>query len=80
MVELVQSMFDLHKLASAGTDHYKTLLARRIEATDRQIDLGPALRPDGRGDWDCGGGEQVKESDENYFFSKSKTRMEKKND
>ncbi len=38
MVELVQSMLDLHKLASTGTDHDKTLLARRIEATDRQID------------------------------------------
>jgi hypothetical protein len=38
MVELVQSTLDLHKLASAGTDHDKTLLARRIEATDRQID------------------------------------------
>ena len=38
MVELVQSMLDLHKLASAGTDHDKALLARRIEATDRQID------------------------------------------
>jgi len=31
-------MLDLHKLASSGTDHDKTLLARRIEATDRQID------------------------------------------
>ena len=29
---------DLHRLASAGTDHDRTLLARRIEATDRQID------------------------------------------
>jgi hypothetical protein len=38
MLELVQSMLDLHKLASAGTDHDKTLLARLIEATDRQID------------------------------------------
>ena len=38
MVELVQSMLDLHKLASSGTDHDKTLLARRIETTDRQID------------------------------------------
>jgi phosphate uptake regulator len=38
MVELVKSMLDLHKLASTGTDHDKTLLARRIEATDRQID------------------------------------------
>ena len=38
MVELVQSMLDLHKFASSGTDHDKTLLARQIEATDRQID------------------------------------------
>jgi len=39
MVELVQSMLDLHRqLSSAGPDHEKTLLARRIEATDRQID------------------------------------------
>ncbi len=38
MVELVQSMLDLHRLASAGTDHDKTLLARQIEATNRQID------------------------------------------
>jgi hypothetical protein len=38
LVELVQSMLNLHKLASVGTDHDKTLLARRIEATDRQID------------------------------------------
>jgi hypothetical protein len=38
MVELVAVQLDLHKLASAGTDHDKTLLARQIEATDRQID------------------------------------------
>ena len=39
MVELVQTMLDLHRqLSSAGPDHDKTLLARRIEATDRQID------------------------------------------
>jgi len=38
MVELVQSMLDQHRLASSGTDHDKTLLARRIEATDQQID------------------------------------------
>jgi len=38
LVELVQSMLDLHKQASSGTDHDRTLLARRIEATDRQID------------------------------------------
>ncbi len=37
MVELVQSMLDLHKQASAGTDH-DLGAARRIEATDRQID------------------------------------------
>jgi len=39
MVELVQTMLDLHKaLSSAGQDHERTLIARRIEATDRQID------------------------------------------
>ena len=39
MVELVQTMLDLHRqLSSAGSDHDKTLLARRIEATDMQID------------------------------------------
>jgi hypothetical protein len=39
MVELVQTMLDLHKqLSSAGPDHDRTLIARRIEATDRQID------------------------------------------
>jgi hypothetical protein len=39
MVELVQSMLDLHRLiSSAGPDHDRTLIARRIEATDRQID------------------------------------------
>jgi hypothetical protein len=38
MVELVQSMLDLHRLASAGPDDERTLIARRIEATDRQID------------------------------------------
>jgi hypothetical protein len=30
MVELVAVQFDLHKLASVGTDHGKTPLARRI--------------------------------------------------
>jgi hypothetical protein len=30
---------DLHKQASSGTDHDRTLLVRRIEATDRQIDM-----------------------------------------
>jgi hypothetical protein len=33
------SMLDMHRqLSSAGPDHDRTLLARRIEATDRQID------------------------------------------
>ena len=32
-------MLDLHmQLSFAGPDHERTLLARRIEATDRQID------------------------------------------
>ncbi len=35
----MQAMLDLHKaLSSAGPEHERTLLARRIEATDRQID------------------------------------------
>ncbi len=39
LVALVQSMLDLHKqLASATGEHERTLLHRRIEATDRQID------------------------------------------
>jgi len=40
MVELVQSMLDLHRQLSypPGPDHERTLIARRIEATDRQID------------------------------------------
>jgi hypothetical protein len=50
---------DLHKLASAGTDHDKTLLARRIEATARQIDMGMALRANGRGDRDCRGSGKI---------------------
>jgi len=32
-------MLDLHRqLSSSGPDHERTLIARRIEATDRQID------------------------------------------
>ena len=38
MVELVQSMLDLHKLTSVCTDHDKGAARRRIEATDQQID------------------------------------------
>ncbi len=39
MVELVQTMLDLHKqLAAAKTSHEKTTLQRQITATDQQID------------------------------------------
>ena len=50
----------LHKqLPKACTPYEKTALQRRIEATDGQIDGGPAVRADGGGDRDCGGGGQV---------------------
>jgi len=40
MVALVDQMLELHKqLASARTDHDKTIIQRQIDATDRQIDL-----------------------------------------
>jgi len=56
LVSLVERMLALHKqLPDAGTPHEKTALQRQIEATDGQIDGGPALRADGRGDRDCGG-------------------------
>ena len=39
MVSLVNQMLELHKqLASAKTDHDKTVIQRQIDATDRQID------------------------------------------
>ncbi len=39
MVDLVNSMLDLHKqLPTAKTEHEKTLLQRQIDATDKQID------------------------------------------
>ncbi len=39
MVALVNQMLELHKqLASAKTDHDKTVIQRHIDATDRQID------------------------------------------
>jgi hypothetical protein len=39
MVKLVEGMLGLQKrLASARNEHQKTLLARQIEAADRQID------------------------------------------
>ncbi len=54
-------MLALHKqLPEARTPHEKTALASGlIEATDGQIDGGPAVRSDGGGDRDCGGSEQV---------------------
>ena len=55
MVSLVQQMLDLHKqLPQAGTPHEKTALERQIEATDGQIDGGPALWADGGGERNCG--------------------------
>ncbi len=39
LVDLVQAMLDLHRqISSPGPEHERTLLARRIEAKDRQID------------------------------------------
>jgi len=39
MVNLVQTMLDLHKrLAAANTAHEKTMLQRQIAATDHQLD------------------------------------------
>ena len=39
LVELVQTMLDLHRqLSTSGQEHERTLISRRIEATDRQID------------------------------------------
>ncbi|MFZ3148505.1 MAG: hypothetical protein WA137_05640 [Methanothrix sp.] len=63
MALLVERMLSLHKqIPKAGTPHEKTALQRRIEATDGQIDGGPALWADGGGDRDCRGDEQVNES------------------
>jgi len=50
MVSLVEQMLVLHKqLPQVGTPHEKTALERQIEATDGQIDGGPALWADGGG-------------------------------
>ena len=39
MVNLVQTMLDLHKqLAAVKTSHEKSLIQRQINATDKQID------------------------------------------
>jgi len=47
-------MLALHKeLPKASTPHEKTALQRRIEATDGQIDGGPAARAARGGDQDC---------------------------
>jgi len=63
MALLVEKMLALHKqLPETTTPHEKTALQRRIEATDWQIDGSPAVRSDGGGDRNCGGGEQVNES------------------
>ena len=53
LVSLVERMLALHKqLPQSGTPHEKTALERQIEATDGQIDGGPALWADGGGDQD----------------------------
>jgi hypothetical protein len=67
------------QLPQSGTPYEKTAIERRIEATDGgQIDGGPALRADGGGDWDCGGGKRIKESDEKLFlFIKQNTNRGK---
>ena len=53
---LVVQMLSLHKqLPETSTPHEKTALERQIEATDGQIDGGPAVRSDGGGDRNCGG-------------------------
>ena len=62
MVSLVERMLAscTNSSPKAATPHEKTALASDlIEATDGQIDGGPALWADGRGDRDCGDGEQV---------------------
>lgn len=61
MVELVQSMLDLHKLASDGTDHDKGAARtpdRGHGPADRQAGVR-TLRSDRGGDWDCGGSGEV---------------------
>jgi len=51
LVSLVEKMLALHKqLPEAATPHERTALERQIEATDGQIDGGPALWADGGGD------------------------------
>jgi len=64
MVELVQSMLDLHRqLSSAGPDHDRTLLARQDRGhgqADRQAGIR-ALWADGRGDRDGGGWSEIGE-------------------
>jgi hypothetical protein len=60
MFSLVERMLSLHKqLPEVGTPREKTALERQIEATDGQIDGGPAVRSDGGRDRGCAEGEQV---------------------
>jgi len=59
-----RSLLDLHRLlSSAGPDHDRTLIARRIEATDGQIDrqVCRAICPDRGGDRNCGGWGEIGE-------------------
>jgi hypothetical protein len=67
LFSLVEQMLALHKqLPEVGTPHEKTALERQIEATDGQIDGGPALWADGGGDRDCGGGEKLEAFGESF--------------
>jgi hypothetical protein len=61
LVSLVDRMLALHKqLPEIRTPHEKTALASGlIEATEWQIDGGPALWADGGGDRDCRGSQQA---------------------
>ena len=74
MVALVESMLDLHKLASAGTDHDKRqpTADRGHGPADRRAGVR-ALRADGRGDRDCGDGERIKNPTKTISFHKANT-------
>jgi len=67
---------------SPGPDHERILIARRIEAKDRQIDwqICRAVRSHGRGDRTGGGGERITESQEKLFLFIKQKRIEEKND
>jgi len=60
----MERILALHKQLpeSLGTPHEKTALASGlIEATDGQIDGGPAVRSDGGGGQDCGSKSRLRE-------------------